>query len=330
MERRRDLPVSASLAVLLALVMATVVGCSRKLPTSSEVTVQGTGEPATEEPTPREPHRGPTAPVPAVTFLRPESIASIRKFPEQGLLDGGGSGGNGYAFSDYFRTTDMNREFRRGFAEFVIPGFRDVFSARIVLEEWRAGIAFPLPPDRHELSYYTDVDRVVGLDDYDRPMTVLTTFETDVNVHMQSFAFDETELVRRLRGSGLGLRIKLEADPDYMAMGFLGTGFSSYSSPPGIVIEITTTAVEANAYLRSVIQRMGLEPRIEGPLLARLRRVAAILGDHDPANDFSACDELSGFITEVRARRGELLLIPSSYVDLEPLATNLQTAIGCQ
>ena len=335
MERRRDLWIVSILVAVLAGSVATVAGCSRDLPTSSGApTISATNEPAVGEPSPDEPRPrdpgGSTPPVHAVTFIRPEAIASIRKLPELGIFEGGGSDGGGDAQSYYFRTTDTNREFRRGFIEFVIPRFNDVFSARIVLREWRAATAHPLPPDRHELSFYTEVDRVVDTGDYDRATTALAMFETDGNVHMQSFDFDASELVRRLRGAGLGLRVKLEADPDYMGMGFLGTGFSGWTTPSGAVIEVTTTTIEANAWLRSVIARLGLQPRLEAVLQASLRRVGGILGDRDPENDISACDELAAFIDEVASHHHDGLLLPSQSTDLEILATNLRNAIGCR
>ena len=57
--------------------------------------------------------------------------------------------------SDYFRTTPLNRTFRRGFAEFAIPDdLGAVTEATLVLTEWRATITDPVPPDVHELTSY--------------------------------------------------------------------------------------------------------------------------------------------------------------------------------
>lgn len=334
MKSRRVPRIAAIFAALVAVLVMTVAGCSRDLPTSADVpTVDSNaglpaGEPSLEEPTPRGNPGGPTPPVAhAVTFIRPEAIASVRRLPELGVFEGGGIDGDAQSY--YFRTTDVNREFRRGFAEFVIPGFKDVFSARVVLRETRAGIAHPLPPDRHELSWYSDIDRVVDTGDYDRSTTALATFETDVNVHMQSFVFDASEVVRRQRGAGLGLRVKLEADPDYMGMGFLGTGFSGSSTPGGVVIEVTTTTIEANRHLRSMIAGMGLDPRLETVLQAHLRQVGGVLGDRDRENDVSACDALTAFIAEVLSHREDGQLLVQQWTDLEILATNLRDAIGC-
>lgn len=311
MERRRELRVAA----ILAAVVATVTGCSRDTPTPTEVaTLQSPGEPA--------------PPVHAVTFIRPEAIASIRKFPELGIVDGGGVDGDAQSY--YFRTTDANREFRRGFAEFAIPEFQNVFSARIVLRETRGGTAYPLPPDRHELSFYTDVDRFVDPADFDRSTTALGTFETDVNEEQKKLEFDVSTLVTRLRGAGLGVRIKLEADPLHDGMGFLGTDFSGSATPAAVRIEVTTTTIEANEHLQQVIVRMGLAPRLQAVLLASLRRVGAILGDRDPANDGSACDALTAFIATVASHEQDGLLLITQSTDIEELATNIRTAIGCR
>lgn len=313
MERRRELRI----AIILAAGVSIVSGCSRDVPTSTEVATLHSSSGS-----------GPSSSARAVTFFGPEAIASVRKLPELGIFEGGGVDGD--AQSTYFRTTDANREFRRGFAEFAIPGFRDVFSARIVLRETRAGISHPLPADRHELSYYTEVDRIVDIGDFDRSTTALGTFETDANLPAGTFEFDVSRLVTRLRGAALGFRIKLEADPTYAGTGFLGSAFSGSSTPAGVRIEVTTTAIEANEFLRGRVGSMGLEPRLEATLLASLRQVAAILGDRDPSNDRSACAELTAFITEVASHEQDGLLSAPQFTDLEELAGNIKTAIGCR
>lgn len=310
MERRREL----RFAAVLAIAVAIVAGCSRDTPAPTEVaTLQASGEPAPL--------------VPAVTFFRPEAIASIRRFPEFGIVDGGGVDGDMQSY--YFRTTDMNREFRRGFSEFVIPEFKNVFAAKVVLRETRGGTTFPLPPDLHELSFYTDVDRLVDTGDFDRATTALGTFETDVNEEQRKFEFDASSLVTRLRGAGLGIRVKLEADPNHAEMGFRGTDFSGSATPAAVRIEVTTTTIEANEHLQRWIVRMDLEPRLQARLLASLRRVGGILGDRDPGNDVSACDALTAFISEVASHEQDGLLLITDCLDLQELATNLKTAIGC-
>jgi len=244
-----------------------------------------------------------------------------------GILEGGGVDGD--AQSSYFRTTDMNREFRRGFAEFVIPSFTDVFSGRIVLRETRAGTSFPLPPDRHELSYYTDVDLFVDTSDFDRPTTPLGTFETDGNLPTQKFEFDASRLVTQLRGAKLGFRVKLETDPTYEGMGFLGSAFSGSSTPSGVRIEVTTTPAEANDLLQGRIRRMGLPPRLEASLLAPLQQVGKILRNDNPTNDRAACHKLGEFITAVESHEQDGQLTAPQFTDLEELAQNIVTSLGC-
>lgn len=205
-----------------ALLLASTFGCSDNgLPTS----YQWGGRP------------GPTTGV--VTVLRPVALAPIRHFPERGILDGGG--GYGAAHSTYFRTTDTNREFRRGFAEFAIPDLTGgLVSAKLVLWETRATTAFPLPPDRHELSTYEEVDLAVTTSDFDRPTTLFATFETDGNTEGAVFEWDVTSLVAAHEGSRLGFRVKLAADPTETLFGFAGTSFDGSSTPEGFRIELTT------------------------------------------------------------------------------------------
>ena len=237
MDHRRD----GCFAIMLAALMLPLCGCSREMPTAST----GLGATAVAALKPADPGR------PVTLFLFPAASGTVRDLPELGILE------IAPAFSDmqstYFRTTVANREFRRGFAEFVIPNFKDVTSARIVLWETRGTTTFPLPPDREELSSYTDVDLAVTASDFDRPTSPLATLETDVNLPRQTFEFDASSLVAQSRGARLGFRVKLEADPAYAEMGGLGTAF-------GVRIEVTTTRAEANR-LQDLIRGMGLGPR---------------------------------------------------------------------
>jgi len=312
MEHRRD----CCFVIMLAALMLSLCGCSREMPTSS---------------TRLDPHAAatlePADPVGAVTFIVPEGSGTIRNLPELGILDIAPVSFD--MQSDYFRTTNANREFRRGFAEFAIPSFRDVFSARIVLRETRATSNFPLPSDRHELSLYTDVDLAVNTGDFDRPTSPLATFETDANLPQQTFAFDVSNLVAQSRGARLGFRVKLEADPAYAGMGFLGTSFARYSTPSGLRIEVTTTRAEANDRLQDLIRGMGLEPSVEAGLLAPLQRAGVLLGDANPNNDGAACGELGVFVREVERLERNLQLSSVQAFDLNELAVNIMTSLGC-
>src|SRR5262245_52559183 len=150
-------------------------GCSRDLPTSTSGVSATLGV------------RGVPQPPGTVDFvLLSDASGFVRNLPEMGLL--AGSGAWDVLQSTYFRNTETNREFRRGFAEFAVPCHQDWFgSARIVLRETRATIGAPVPPDRHELSSYADADLVVDVSDFDRPTSPVGTFETDVNLEMGTF-----------------------------------------------------------------------------------------------------------------------------------------------
>ena len=169
------------------------------------------------------------------------ATGSIRRLPELGISDGGGTDGD--LQSTYFRTTETNREFRRGFAEFKIPRFPGrLLQATLVLRENRASVADPRPPDLHELSTYADVDLDITVADFDRPTTPLATFETDANLENATFQFDVTDLIGRFRETKLGFRVKLAVDPIETGFIPLGTAFSRASTPPGVELDLVTTA----------------------------------------------------------------------------------------
>ena len=171
----------------------------------------------------------------------PAATGTISYSPEFGIL-GAAPIGNDIQ-STYRRTTAVNREFRRGFLEFSIPDFGGTLdAATLVLTESRGQTGFPMPPDRHELSYY-DADLVVDTSDYDASTSPLAEFETDVNSVQESFSFDLTALINEYKGRNLGLRIRLAVDPDYFGEGFRGTGIQSGSqgSPARIVLVRSNT-----------------------------------------------------------------------------------------
>ncbi|HEY2953995.1 MAG TPA: hypothetical protein VGK89_01955 [Candidatus Eisenbacteria bacterium] len=316
---------AAAVVTSLALFLA---GCSRDLPTSSSSAVAGktaaVGPSATD---------GIGRPGRAVTILLPKAMASIRRMPEMGVLDGGGIRGD--MISDYFRTTGANRQFRRGFAEFAIPEFSEgFFGARVVLRESRAWTAYSLPPDRHELSAYTDVDFAVSTSEIDRPTSPLGTFETDANEDVRTFTFDVSDLVSGLRGAGLGLRVKLEADPTYTGTGFLGSGFGGSSTPAGVVIEVITTVPAAIGHLEGMIEGMiegqVLPAGMKATLLGRLQRAEDIVKDDNPGNDRSACPVLSAIIDDVDSafRNGSGFAAPEAFYIMESVE-NIKTGLDC-
>jgi hypothetical protein len=193
----------------------------------------------------------------------------------------------------------------------------------------RSIVAEPIQPDRHELSYYTDVDLLVSRDDFDRLTSPLATFETDANLQHQAFAFDLSGLVTPLGEARIGFRVKLEADPGYTAFGFLGSGFDRYSTPCGARIEVLTTRAEANDRLQEIVREMSLPPTLEVGLLGPLHEIERFLRDDNPHNDRAACGRLQQFIDAVRQADRDLELSAPQAWDLEELARNLMTSIGC-
>jgi hypothetical protein len=155
--------------------------------------------------------------------LVPQVTGTVRSLPELGILERAPV--NNFIQSYYFRTTSLNREFRRGFMEFQVPAFgAPVRSAMLILSEGGGGSSSPVPPVVHELSFYP-ADLVVSVDDYDRPTTPVATLETHANVENEIWPFDVTALVRQFQGGALGFRVKLAVDPAYEEFAQFGQGF---------------------------------------------------------------------------------------------------------
>jgi hypothetical protein len=175
--------------------------------------------------------------------ILPVATGTVAFSPEFGLLQKAPVGSD--IQSTYFRTTALNRQFRRGFLEFVIPDFDgDLVSATLLLATNGGTTSIPLPPDRHELSYY-EADIVVDTDDYNVPTWPLAEFETDDNSGPERYSFDLTAVIDAYKGRNLGLRIKLAVDPDYFGLGSLGSGFlSSADYSPARIVLIRSGATE--------------------------------------------------------------------------------------
>jgi len=168
--------------------------------------------------------------------LIPQATGTIRSLPELGILERAPVAND--IQSTYFRTTDENREFRRGIFEFAIPEpTTPILFATLVLPEGGGWSATPLPPDTHVLSFYA-ADLSVDVSDYDRPAHLVGCFETDVNIAGERAAFDITSIVRGYAGAALGFRVQLLADPGYSQTGFLGADFQSPVSGDPVRIEI--------------------------------------------------------------------------------------------
>jgi len=164
--------------------------------------------------------------------------------------------------SAYFRTTALNREFRRGFLEFSIPAFDGkLVSATLQLAKDSAWISAPTPPDTHLLDYY-EADLVIDTNDYHAVAEPLAEFETDVNISPESFSFDVGALVHQFQGRNLGLRIKLAADPDYFGEGFLGSGFqnNAQGSPARIVLVTSNVPTAVPVVNLNTVTAVAFEP----------------------------------------------------------------------
>ncbi len=161
---------------------------------------------------------------------------SIRKLPEMGIFEIAPVGDE--IQSTYGRTTDMNREFRRGIFEFQIPkDYQALQYAQLIIVESRATSSYPMPPDAHTLSYY-NADTLLTLEDYNRRASKFLPIVTDVNDSTKVFVFNVTGLVREYAGKSLGFRVKLDVDSIYGGIGFLGSGFLGTScSSPNIIVQ---------------------------------------------------------------------------------------------
>jgi hypothetical protein len=183
------------------------------------------------------------APYVVTDAVLPVATGTVAFSPEFGVLQNAPVGSD--IQSTYFRTTALNRQFRRGFLAFVIPDFDGTLvSATLLLATNGGTTSIPLPPDRHELSYY-EADLVVDTDDYNVPTWPLAEFETDDNSGPERYSFDLTTVIDAYKGRNLGLRIKLAVDPDYFGLGSLGSGFlSSADNSPARIVLVRSGATE--------------------------------------------------------------------------------------
>ncbi|MEO8429154.1 MAG: Ig-like domain-containing protein, partial [Verrucomicrobiota bacterium] len=142
--------------------------------------------------------------------------------------------------STYSRGTS-HQEFRRGFIEFAIPQISGhLVAAKLQLVETRGMMTQPVPPERHQLSFYA-ADLVVGTNDYNQATTAAAYFETDHNLPPRTFSFEVTPVVKEFAGGNLGFRINLAEDPDITGMVSLGTEFQGAGDRPGPRLLLTTT-----------------------------------------------------------------------------------------
>lgn len=173
-----------------------------------------------------EPPRGCDHPTPEdLSHLRARVSGTASFLPELGILARAPVGAD--IQSTYSRTTDENREIRRGFFEFLVPDTQgEILNARLFIQENRAVIDRSTRIDLHEVSYYP-ADLQVDAEDFERQTMSLAIFATEESLPPATFSFDVSRQVQSFRGKALGFRIKLSVDPDYNAFDSLGSGFGS-------------------------------------------------------------------------------------------------------
>lgn len=173
-----------------------------------------------------------------------EASGTVRNLPELGILEVAPVGD--LIISSYFKSTSLNREFRRGFLEMSLPELsQPLAQAHLVLTEERATITLPVPPVTHEVSFYQPADLDVTVDDFERPSTLLSTVTTDENELPQLFVLELTDVISNSITNTLGFRLKLEVDPTYNAINNFGSGFGSLSTQvPHIAIQLADSQTQ--------------------------------------------------------------------------------------
>jgi hypothetical protein len=171
--------------------------------------------------------------------INPQLAGTALFYPE---LGGKNAAATSTIQSWYAKTTPINREFRRGLMEFRLPEIQEsIVKASLSYQgDWR-DVLGSSHVVTHELSYYQPADLVIDVNDADRPTTFLSFIQTDASKRQDTFSVDITDLVKQRTSNTIGFRIKLEVDPTYNEMGFLGTSFGNLLSDvpdyPRIVIQ---------------------------------------------------------------------------------------------
>lgn len=184
-----------------------------------------------------------------VFMLEPVASGTISDHPEWGIRGLAPMGED--VQSSYFRTTEMNREFRRGFMEFAIPLlWEQPARVMLVFAEGPASTVPGAPPVRNELSWYP-ADLTVEVADYDQRTTFLAGFVDSLQDPNEVWSFDVTGIVREFAGSCLGFRVKLVVDPDETREGGFGTTIGRYVwIPPHLELEYGLTGFVAERHSR--------------------------------------------------------------------------------
>jgi hypothetical protein len=139
-------------------------------------------------------------------WIRPTAQKTIQSIPRLGVF-GVAPVGNEVQ-SSYFRTNSVNEEFRKGVAEFYVPG--EITGAVLQFREHRGWTSYPLPSDRHQIEVYP-ANLELDPEDFGERGVVVGTFDSDPNLE-PAFAnsYDLTKAVQQVGAGKLGLRFSIE------------------------------------------------------------------------------------------------------------------------
>jgi hypothetical protein len=141
-----------------------------------------------------------------VELVRPTAQGTIQSIPRLGVFDVAPV--ENEVQSSYFKSNSVNEEFRRGIAEFYIPG--EITSAVLQFREHRGWTSYPLPADTHDIEVYPG-NLEVTPEDFNTRAVLAGTFVSDPNLE-PSFqnAYDLTKAAREIGGGKLGVRFSIE------------------------------------------------------------------------------------------------------------------------
>ena len=141
-----------------------------------------------------------------VEWIRPTAQGTIQSIPRLGVFGVAPVGTE--VQSSYFRSNSVNEEFRKGVAEFYVPG--EITGAVLQFREHRGWTSYPLPADTHSIEAY-QANLELDADDFSERAVLVGAFESDPNLE-PTFAnsYDLTKAVQQIGGGKLGLRFSIQ------------------------------------------------------------------------------------------------------------------------
>ena len=138
-------------------------------------------------------------------LVRPTAQGTVQSVPKLGIFGVAPVGSE--VQSSYYRSNGVNEEYRRGIAEFYVPGGAD--AAVLHFREHRGWTSEPLPADTHLIEVYPG-NLELEIDDFDARAALAGRFETDPNLEPSfSNAYDVTKALQEI-GPKFGVRFQLE------------------------------------------------------------------------------------------------------------------------